>query len=99
MVDDQECVRHKTVFTWVNWCRRRGTWRSRSLNKLGILLGAIVLAVSFAVSPMPLTVSLENPTRNVVIYPNVLFAVPLMLLGALLLLYGATAEKPRDRTA
>ncbi len=62
------------------------------MNKLGILLGVVVLGVSFALSPMPLMVSLHDPTRNVVIYPNVLFAVPLILLGALLLLYGVTAE-------
>ncbi len=62
------------------------------MNKLGTLLGVAVLGVSFALSPMPLMVSLHNSTRNVVIYPNVLFAVPLILLGALLLLYGATAE-------
>jgi hypothetical protein len=40
---------------------------------------------------MPLVVSLENPARNVTIYPNLLFAVPLTLLGALLLLYGVVA--------
>ncbi len=62
------------------------------MNKLGLLLGVVVVGVSFALSPMPLMVSLQNPTRNVVIYPNVLFAVPLILLGALLLLYGLTAE-------
>ncbi len=62
------------------------------MNKLGLLLGVIVLGLSFALSPMPLMVSLQNPTRNVVIYPNVLFAVPLILLGAFLLLYGLTVE-------
>ena len=60
------------------------------LNKLGVLLGVVVLAVSLALAPMPLIVNLENPTRSVAIYPNLLFAVPLILLGALLLLYGAT---------
>ncbi len=69
------------------------------LNKLGILLGVIVLGAALALSPMPLTVSLQDPARDVVIYPNVLFAVPLILLGALLLLYGATADNPRDRSA
>jgi hypothetical protein len=69
------------------------------VNKLGILLGIVVLALSFALSPMPLLVSLQNPTRDVVIYPNVLFAVPLILLGALLLLYGVTAENSRDHAA
>ncbi len=62
------------------------------MNKLGIALGAIVFAVSLAAAPMPLIMNLQNPTRSVTIYPNLLFAVPLMLLGALLLLYGATAE-------
>jgi hypothetical protein len=60
-----------------------------SLNKLGILLGFIVLAVALAAAPMPLMVELQNPARNVVIYPNLLFAVPLILLGVVLLLYGA----------
>jgi len=63
------------------------------VNRLGILLGVIVLAVSFALAPMPLTVELQNPTRSVVIYPNLLFVVPLLLLGALLILYGATVKK------
>ncbi len=66
------------------------------MNKLGILLGAIVLAVAFALAPMPLKVTLQNPTRYIAIYPNLLFAVPMILLGALLLLYGATAETGRD---
>ncbi len=61
------------------------------MNNLGMLLGIIAVAVSLAAAPMPLTVTLENPTRDVAIYPNFLFAVPLILLGALLLLYGATA--------
>ena len=68
------------------------------MNKLGILLGIVVIGVAFAVSPMPLMVSLQNPSRNVVIYPNVLFAVPLILLGALLMLYGMTGEN-REGTA
>jgi small-conductance mechanosensitive channel len=62
------------------------------LNRLALLLGVIVLAVSFAVAPMPLAINLQNPDRSVVIYPNLLLAIPLMLLGALLLVYGATAE-------
>lgn len=61
-------------------------------NKLGLILGIIVLGLAFAAAPMPLNVALQNPTRNVTIYPNVLFAVPLILLGALLLLYGVTAK-------
>jgi len=63
------------------------------LNKFGILLGFIVLVVALAAAPMALMVELQNPVRNVIIYPNILFAVPLILLGALLLLYGATTGK------
>jgi len=62
------------------------------VNRLGIILGISMLAVAFAAAPVPLLVTLQNPTRVVVIYPNVLFAVPLILLGALLLLYGAVAD-------
>lgn len=61
------------------------------MNELGIFLGIVVLAIAFAAAPMPLVVTLEDPTRDVVIYPNFLFAVPLILLGTFLLLYGATA--------
>ena len=63
-----------------------------ALNRLGIFLGAAVLAVVLVAAPIPLVVTLQNPARNVTIYPNLLFAVPLILLAALLLLYGATAE-------
>jgi hypothetical protein len=63
------------------------------VNRLVILLGVVVLALSIALAPMPLTVELQNPNRSVVIYPNLLFAVPLLLLGALLVLYGATEKK------
>lgn len=63
------------------------------MNKSGIILGIAVLAIAGAAAPMPLIVSLQNPARNVTIYPNLLFAVPLTLLGALLLLYGAVAGK------
>ena len=63
------------------------------MSKLAIILGIVVLAVAFGTAPMPLTTTFENPTRNVTIYPNVLFAVPLILLGALLLLYGATGKQ------
>ncbi|MGA3405505.1 MAG: hypothetical protein ABSD49_07235 [Candidatus Bathyarchaeia archaeon] len=62
------------------------------MNKLGMILGVLVLLVAVGAAPMPLETALHNPTRSVVIYPNVLFAVPLSLLGVLLLLYGATAE-------
>jgi len=61
------------------------------VNKLGILLGIVVLAIALGAAPMPLITQLQNPARNVVIYPNFLFAVPLILLGALLLFYGARA--------
>jgi hypothetical protein len=57
-----------------------------------MLLGVLVLLVAVGTAPMPLETSLHDPTRSVVIYPNVLFAVPLILLGVLLLLYGATAK-------
>jgi peptidoglycan/LPS O-acetylase OafA/YrhL len=63
------------------------------MDKLSIILGIVVLAVVLVAAPMPLIVSLQNPTREVTIYPNLLFAVPLTLLGALLLLYGAVAGK------
>jgi hypothetical protein len=62
------------------------------MNKLGLILGIVALAVAFAAAPIPLTVSLENPAQNATIYPNLLFAVPLTLLGALLVLYGAVTE-------
>lgn len=68
------------------------------MNKVGTLLGILVLAVSIAAAPIPLAVIIQNPTRNVVIYPNLLFAVPLLLLGALLLLYGATDEKEESQS-
>ena len=63
------------------------------MNKLGIVLGIIVLLIALGASPMPLETRLSNPTRSVVIYPNLLFAVPLVLMGVLLLLYGAVTEK------
>ena len=62
------------------------------MNRLGLFLGAAVLAVVVVAAPIPLIVTLQNPARSVTIYPNLLFAVPLILLAALLLLYGATAE-------
>jgi hypothetical protein len=67
--------------------------RVGSVNKFGILLGFLVLVVALLAAPIPLMVGLQNPARSVVIYPNLLFAVPLILLGALLLLYGATTGK------
>ena len=65
------------------------------MSKLAIILGIVVLAVAFGTAPVPLTTTFENPTRNATIYPNVLIAAPLILLGVLLLLYGATA-KPQE---
>jgi hypothetical protein len=66
------------------------------LNRLGLLLGAAVLGVVLVAAPIPLLVTLQNPARNVTIYPNLLFAVPLILLAALLLLYGATVENRKN---
>lgn len=66
---------------------------TRSLNKLVFALGALVVLVAMGVAPMPLDTTFSNPSRTVIIYPNMLFAIPLLLLGVLLLLYGATAEK------
>lgn len=67
----------------------------REVSKLAIILGVVVLAVALGAAPMPLTTQLEDPVRTVTIFPNLLFAVPLMLLGALLLLYGVTANHQR----
>ena len=55
--------------------------------------GTILLVTALGVSPIPLAITLSDPTREVVLYPNVLFAVPLILLSALLLLYGVTTDK------
>lgn len=66
------------------------------MNRIGLLLGVAVLAVVLVAAPIPLIVTLQNPTRDVTIYPNLLFAVPLILLAALLLLYGATAENRKN---
>jgi hypothetical protein len=71
--------------------------RVGGVNKLGILLGFIVLVVALAAAPMPLMVELQNPVRNTVIYPNLLFAVPLILLGVVLLLYGAAAGNRKEQ--
>ncbi|MFI5450144.1 MAG: hypothetical protein ACHQ03_10340 [Candidatus Bathyarchaeia archaeon] len=62
------------------------------MNRLGLFLGAAVLAIALIAAPIPLVVTLQNPARNVTIYPNLLIAVPLLLLAVLLLLYGATGE-------
>jgi len=63
------------------------------MNKLGLMSGTILLVTALGVSPIPLAITLSDPTREVVLYPNVLFAVPLILLSALLLLYGVTTDK------
>jgi peptidoglycan/LPS O-acetylase OafA/YrhL len=70
-------------------------WRDR-MNRLAVTLGILVLAIAVGTAPMPLTLTLRDPASNVSIYPNVLFAVPLMLLGALLLLYGTTVDSQED---
>jgi hypothetical protein len=62
------------------------------MSKLALLFGIITLVLALAVAPMPLTTTLNNPPRTVTIFPNVLLAVPLMLLGVLFLLYGFTAK-------
>jgi uncharacterized membrane protein YhaH (DUF805 family) len=66
------------------------------LSSLAIILGVILLVLALAMAPMPLAVTLENPSRNVTIYPNTLFAIPLILLASLLLLYGITVKKLQD---
>jgi peptidoglycan/LPS O-acetylase OafA/YrhL len=66
------------------------------MNRLAVTLGILVLAIAVGTAPMPLTLTLPDPASNVSIYPNVLFAVPLMLLGALLLLYGTTVDSQED---
>jgi len=67
------------------------------MNKLGVVLGILLLTIALALSPMPLSIPLSNPTREVVLYPNVLFAVPLILLSALLILYGITTDRTVQR--
>jgi uncharacterized membrane protein len=65
------------------------------MSRLAIALGIVILVIAVAASPMPLSETLDN-SRHVVIYPNLLFAVPLVLLGVLLLLYGLTSKKQGD---
>jgi peptidoglycan/LPS O-acetylase OafA/YrhL len=69
------------------------------MSRLPIVLGVVVLAIAFGAAPIPLTVTLQDPVRPVTIYPNILFAAPLILLGALLLLYGAAAKDRTDPNA
>ena len=66
------------------------------MNKLALGLGVIVLVIAIGLAPMPLNEELVDPTRNVTIYPSVLFDVPLILLGALLLLYGIIVSAQED---
>jgi len=66
------------------------------MYKFGLILGLLVLAVALATAPMPLTTSVGNPPQTVTIYPNLLFAVPLTLLGALLILYGIVVGKSEE---
>ena len=66
------------------------------MDKLAVILGIVVLAAAIGTAPIPLTMTLKDPARNVTIYPNVLFAVPLILLGSLLLLYGITLKQQED---
>ena len=56
-------------------------------------MGLVVVAIVVVTAPMPLVVSLANPSRIVTIFPNLLFDVPLTLLGVLLLLYGFVATE------
>ena len=66
------------------------------MNKLVVFLGALVVLLALGVAPMPLQTVLRNSTHIVVIYPNVLVAIPLILLGSLLILYGFTAEPTKS---
>jgi len=68
------------------------------MNRLAVGLGLMILAASLVALPMPLTTELENPMRIVTIYPNALFAFPLILLAVLLLLYGLTVNDQRQRS-
>lgn len=67
------------------------------MNKLVMLLGLLLVFAALAAAPMPLASTMSNPTRTVIIYPNVLFLIPLTLLGSLLILYGVTAERSSSR--
>ena len=50
------------------------------MNKLVVFLGALVVLLALGVALMPLQTVLRNSTHIVVIYPNVLVAIPLILL-------------------
>lgn len=62
------------------------------MSRVAIVLGIVVLVIAVAAAPMPLSETLDN-SRHVVIYPNLLFAVPLVLVGVLLLHYGLTSRE------
>jgi len=66
------------------------------MNRLAVTLGIVVLVIAIGAAPIPLTLTLSGPARNVSICPNMLFAVPLILVGVLLLLYGTTVETRQD---
>ncbi len=66
------------------------------MSKPIFTLGLVLLVFSMFVAAMPLGVTLQDPARQVTIYPNTLFAVPLILLGTLLLLFGLS-EGSRDK--
>jgi hypothetical protein len=59
------------------------------------MLGILLLLVAVGLAPMPLNITLENPTRMVTLYPNLLFAVPMLLLAVLLILYGVVGDNHR----
>ena len=73
--------------------RQRVVGRQITTNKFGVVLGILVLAIALGAAPMPLNITLQDPTRVVTLYPNLLFAVPLLLLAALLLLYGVVGDE------
>ena len=66
--------------------------RQTTTNKFGIIIGVLLLALALGAAPMPLNITLQNPTRVVTLYPNLLFVVPLLLLASLLLLYGVVGS-------
>jgi hypothetical protein len=62
---------------------------------LGLILGIFLLLAAVGLAPMPLKITLENPTRVVTLYPNLLIAVPMLLLAVLLILYGVVGDNHR----
>ena len=69
------------------------------MNRFIVLLGIVVVAAGLATAPIPLTVNAPDLPSGATIYPNLLFAVPLLLLGALLLLYGLTVGHTESQSA